>query len=72
MVITLTLLLDRRIAIWVAISIPVCVFGTLALLPAFGQILDVFTLSALILIVGIIVDDAVVVSDKIIALVEAG
>ncbi|CAE6904822.1 Belongs to the resistance-nodulation-cell division (RND) (TC 2.A.6) family [Vibrio sp. B1REV9] len=70
--ITLALFLDRRIAFWVAVSIPLCIFGTLALLPAFGQILDVFTLSALILIVGIIVDDAVVVSDKIVALVEEG
>lgn len=39
---------------------------------SFRQILDVFTMSALILIVGIIVDDAVVVSDKIVALVEEG
>ncbi|MFH0287210.1 efflux RND transporter permease subunit [Vibrio owensii] len=70
--ITLALFLDRRIAFWVAVSIPVCIFGTLALLPPFGQILDVFTMSALILIVGIIVDDAVVVSDKIVALVEEG
>ena len=72
MLITLALFLDRRIAFWVAVSIPVCIFGTLALLPPFGQILDVFTMSALILIVGIIVDDAVVVSDKIVALVEEG
>jgi len=70
--ITLALFLDKRIAFWVAISIPVCIFGTLALLPTFGQILDVFTMSALILIIGIIVDDAVVVSDKIVALVEDG
>ncbi len=70
--ITLALFLKKRIAFWVAISIPVCIFGTLALLPAFGQILDVFTMSALILIIGIIVDDAVVVSDKIVALVEKG
>ena len=70
--ITLALFLDRRIAFWVAVSIPVCIFGTLALLPPLGQILDVFTLSALILIVGIIVDDAVVVSDKIVSLMEKG
>lgn len=70
--ITLALFLDKRIAFWVAISIPVCLFGTLALLPTMGQILDVFTLSALILIVGIIVDDAVVVSDKIVSLAEQG
>ena len=70
--VVLALFLDKRIAFWVAISIPVCLLGTLALLPSLGQILDVYTLSALILIIGIIVDDAVVVSDKIISLVEAG
>jgi len=70
--VTLALFLDRRIAFWVAVSIPVCLLGTLILLPMFGQILDAYTLSALILIIGIIVDDAVVVSDKIIALVEQG
>ena len=70
--VTLALFLRKRIALWVAMSIPVCIFGTLAVLPAFGQILDVFTLSALILIIGIIVDDAVVVSDKIVSLVEEG
>lgn len=69
---TLALFLNKRIAFWVAVSIPVCIFGTLAALPLFGQILDVFTLSALILIIGIIVDDAVVVSDKIVSLVEEG
>ena len=69
---TLALFLDKRIAFWVAVSIPVCILGTLAVLPLFGQILDAYTLSALILIVGIIVDDAVVVSDKIVALVEQG
>ena len=70
--VVLALFLDKRIAFWVAVSIPVCLLGTLALLPALGQILDAYTLSALILIIGIIVDDAVVVSDKIISLVEEG
>lgn len=70
--VTLALFLDKRIAFWVAVSIPVCLLGTLGLLPMLGQILDAYTLSALILIIGIIVDDAVVVSDKIIALVEEG
>ncbi|MCL1047178.1 efflux RND transporter permease subunit [Shewanella electrodiphila] len=68
----LALFLNKRIALWVAVSIPVCIFGTLTVLASFGQILDVFTLSALILIIGIIVDDAVVVSDKIVSLVEQG
>lgn len=70
--VTLALFLDKRIAFWVAVSIPVCILGTLAMLPSLGQILDAYTLSALILIIGIIVDDAVVVSDKIFTLVEQG
>ncbi len=68
----LAIFLNKRIALWVAISIPVCIFGALTVLASLGQILDVFTLSALILIIGIIVDDAVVVSDKIVSLVEQG
>ncbi|MEH6443539.1 MAG: efflux RND transporter permease subunit [Oceanospirillaceae bacterium] len=69
---TLALFLDKRIAFCVAVSIPVCILSTLAVLPLLGQILDAYTLSALILIIGIIVDDAVVVSDKIVSLVEEG
>lgn len=64
-VLSLAFLLNRRIALPVAISMPFCMFGALAMLPLLGQILDSYTMAALLLIMGVIVDDAVVVSEKI-------
>ena len=57
--------LGFRSAFWVALGIPVSIFGAITLLPFFGVYLDVITLSAMILILGIIVDDAIVVSEAI-------
>ena len=70
--VTLGLLLNRHIALWVAVSIPFSLLGVLVLLPPLGQVLDSYTLAAMILIIGIIVDDAVVVSEKIMNHVESG
>lgn len=64
-IIVLTIFLNRRISIWVAIGIPVALLGTIAVLPIFGFFLDAVTLSAMILVLGIIVDDAIIVSEKI-------
>nr|MDT0253807.1 efflux RND transporter permease subunit [Endozoicomonas sp.] len=68
----LTLFLKRRIAFWVAISIPVCVLGVVALLPITGQVLDSITLAALLLVIGIIVDDSVIVAEAIYQQFENG
>ncbi|QBF83020.1 efflux RND transporter permease subunit [Shewanella maritima] len=68
----LALVLHHRIAPWVALSIPFCLLGTIAVLAAIGQILDSYTMAALILIIGIIVDDSVVVSEKISANLSEG
>ncbi|MGC9314458.1 MAG: efflux RND transporter permease subunit [bacterium] len=64
-IIVLTVFLNRRISIWVALGIPVAILGTVAVLPLFGFFLDAVTLSAMILVLGIIVDDAIIVSEKI-------
>ena len=69
---TLTLILNRRISLWVALSIPFSLFGVIALLPQLGQVLDGYTLAAMILIIGIIVDDSVVVAEKIAQRYEDG
>ena len=62
---TLTLFLDFRSAIWVAMSIPVALLGTIFLLPMFGAYLDSIALGAMILVIGIIVDDGIVVAENI-------
>ena len=69
---SLAILLNRKIALPVALSMPFCMFGTIAMLPLLGQILDSYTLAALLLIMGVIVDDAVVVSEKISSRHNAG
>ena len=63
--VTLTLFLDLRSAIWVAMSIPVALLGTIFLLPMFGAYLDSIALGAMILVIGIIVDDGIVVACEI-------
>lgn len=71
-VLMLALMLNRHVALWVAMAIPFSLLGVIALLPALGQVLDSYTLAAMILIIGIIVDDAVVVSEKIVHRAEQG
>jgi multidrug efflux pump subunit AcrB len=63
--IVLALFLDLRSAFWVAMSIPVVLLGTLFLLPLFGAYLDSIALAAMILVIGIIVDDGIVVAESI-------
>ncbi len=61
----LALCVQRRLAPWIATSLPFCVFGTLFALLVFGFSLDSITLSAIMLVIGIIVDDSIVVSESI-------
>lgn len=61
----LTLFLSLRSAFWVAVSIPVVLLGTLFMLPIFGSYLDSIAMGAMILVIGIIVDDGIVVAENI-------
>ncbi len=61
----LTLFLNFRIAFWVAMGIPIAVLGTFFLLPMFGSFLDSITLTSMVLLIGIIVDDGIIVSENI-------
>ncbi len=61
----LALFLDLRSAFWVAMGIPVTLLGTIFLLPVFGAYLDSIALGAMILVIGIVVDDGIVVAENI-------
>ena len=61
----LALFLDFRSAFWVAMGIPVALLGTIFLLPVFGAYLDSIALAAMILVIGIVVDDGIVVAENI-------
>jgi multidrug efflux pump subunit AcrB len=56
-------LLSRRVAFWVAVGIPVSFMATLFVLYAAGGSINMISLFALIMALGIIVDDAIVVGE---------
>ncbi len=64
-VLLLTVFLNLRSAMWVAIGIPVSLLGAVFLMPLFGVFLDSLTLSAMIMVLGIIVDDGIIISENI-------
>ncbi len=71
-VIVLAVFLNIRTAFWVAMGIPVAMMGTFFLLPLFGVYLDTITLSGIILVIGIIVDDAIIIAENVFRRREMG
>jgi len=63
--IALTLFLDLRLAGWTAVGIALSFVGALAIMPWFGISINMLTLFAFILAIGIVVDDAIVVGENI-------
>lgn len=68
----LYLFLSARVAFWVAVGIPVSFMATLAVLYLFGGSINMISLFALIMALGIIVDDAIVVGEDAQAHYEMG
>jgi HAE1 family hydrophobic/amphiphilic exporter-1 len=63
---------DWRSTLIPAISVPVAIVGTFFFLSLFGFTINLLTLFALVLAVGIVVDDAIVVVEAVHAKMEAG
>ncbi len=61
----LALFLRFKLAIWVAAGIPIAVAGALSLFPSIGLTISSLTVMGFILVLGIIVDDAIVVGERI-------
>mgnify|MGYP000017614046 CR=1 FL=1 len=61
----LTLFLRPSIAFWVFIGIPVSFMGAFILMPVFGVTLNIMSLFGFILVLGIVVDDAIVTGENI-------
>ncbi|MDJ0777331.1 MAG: efflux RND transporter permease subunit [Gammaproteobacteria bacterium] len=68
----LYLFLSGRVAFWVAVGIPVSFMATLAVLYLVGGSINMISLFALIMALGIIVDDAIVVGEDAQAHFEMG
>lgn len=61
----LTLFLRPAIAFWVFIGIPVSFMGAFLAMPIFGITLNVMSLFGFILVLGIVVDDAIVTGENV-------
>ncbi len=57
--------LRLRLAFWVSLGVPLSFLGALALFPVLGVSINVVTLFAFILVLGLLVDDAIVVGESV-------
>lgn len=68
----LSLFLEVRLALWVAAGIFISFLGTFIVMAALGVTINMITLFAFILVLGIVVDDAIVVGENIFSHQENG
>lgn len=70
--ILLALFLRPAVALWVGIGIPVCFLGAFAMMPILGLSLNMLTMFAFLIVLGIVVDDAIVTGENIYRHMRAG
>ena len=63
--ILLSLFLDLRLAMWVAVGIPIAFLGAIMLMPHVGVSLNYVSTFGFIVALGIVVDDAIIVSESV-------
>ena len=63
--IVLALFLEFRLAFWVSLGIPISFLGAIALLPGLDVSFDFMSLFGFIIVLGIVVDDAIIVGENI-------
>lgn len=61
----LGLFLEMRLAFWVTVGIPSSFLGSFLLLPYFGVSVNMLSLFAFIIVLGMVVDDAIVIGENI-------
>ena len=65
--VVLALFMRLRLAFWVTVGIPISFLGAIAMMPALDVSINMNSLFAFILVLGIVVDDAIVVGENIYA-----
>ncbi len=63
--IALSLFLELRLAFWVMMGIPIAFMGSFLILPSLGVTLNMVSLFAFIIALGIVVDDAIIIGENI-------
>ncbi|MCD4817863.1 MAG: efflux RND transporter permease subunit [Candidatus Cloacimonetes bacterium] len=64
-IVSLTLFLDIRLSLWVSIGIVISFLGSFAVMKLTGTSINMISLFGFIIVLGIVVDDAIVVSENI-------
>ena len=64
-VIVMSLFFRPGLALWAAMGLPVAMAGSLAWMAATGLTLNMITMVALLMAIGIVMDDSIVLSDSI-------
>ncbi|MEQ5876117.1 efflux RND transporter permease subunit [Pseudoalteromonas sp. NFXS39] len=62
--IMLSIFLRFKLALWVMIGLPVCFLGAMMMMPLFGISINIVSLFAFIMVLGIVVDDAIVIGES--------
>ena len=62
--VVLAVFLRLRLAVWVVVGLPVAFLGAFMLLPMVGVTINIMSLFAFILVLGIVVDDAIIVAES--------
>ncbi|MGO2074975.1 MAG: efflux RND transporter permease subunit, partial [Pseudoalteromonas sp.] len=62
--IMLSIFLRFKLALWVMIGLPVCFLGAMMMMPMFGVTINILSLFAFIMVLGIVVDDAIVIGES--------
>ena len=63
--ILLAVFLEARLAFWVSLGIPISFLGAFLILPVFGISINLVSMFAFIVTLGIVVDDAIVVGENV-------
>ena len=69
---TLAFFLDLRVAGWVAVGLLVSFFGTFIVMDFVGATINLISLFGLIIVLGLIVDDAIVIAESVFTKIRAG
>lgn len=68
----LTLFLELKLAFWVAVGIPTAFLGTILVLPLAGVSINMVSMFAFVLALGMVVDDAIVAGENVYEYLQRG
>jgi len=68
----LTLFLRPAVAFWVCVGIPISFMGAFAMMPELGVTINIISLFAFIIVLGIVVDDAIVTGENVYTHLQRG